>query len=66
MPPKELSEVGKEQVAFALILLKDAKSEGRPDVELTMMILGLADHLGVRAQYDKLMSIVPPMKMVPR
>jgi hypothetical protein len=63
---KELSEAGKEELALALLLLKDFKSQGKMDLEVSLMIIGLADHLGVRAQFDKLMPIVPPMKIVPR
>jgi hypothetical protein len=63
---RELSEAGKEELALALLLLKDFKSQGKMDLEVSMMVIGLADHLGVRAQFDKLMPIVPPMKIVPR
>jgi hypothetical protein len=63
---RELSEAGKEEIALALLLLKDFKSQGKMDLEVSLMIIGLADHLGVRAQFDKLMPIVPPMKIVPR
>jgi len=63
---KELSEAGREQVALALLLLKDLKCDGKFDVEVIQMILGLADHLGVRKEYEKLMPVVPPMKIVPR
>jgi hypothetical protein len=63
---KELSEAGKEELALALLLLKDFKSQGKMDLEVSLMIIGLADHLGVRAQFDKLMPIVPPMRIEPR
>jgi hypothetical protein len=63
---RELSEAGKEEIALALLLLKDFKSQGKMDLEVSLMIIGLADHLGVRAQFDKLMPIVPPMRIVPR
>lgn len=63
---RELSEAGKEELALALLLLKDFKSQGKMDLEVSRMIIGLADHLGVRAQFDKLMPIVPPMRIEPR
>ena len=63
---KNLSEIGKEQVALALLLLKDFKCEGRFDLEITRMIIDLAAALGVSAQYDKLLSKIPPMKITPR
>jgi len=65
-PVKELSEAGREQVAMALLLLKDFKCDGKFDVEVTRMILGLADHLGVRKEFDGLTSKVPPMRIAPR
>lgn len=63
---KQLNEDGKNQVAVALILLKDWKCKGKFDVDITIMILGLADHLGVRTEYDKLMPLIPSMKIEPR
>jgi hypothetical protein len=63
---KELNEAGKEQLALALILLKDYKSGGRMDVEITKMVIELAQHLDVLEQYNKLLPIVPPMKIEPR
>ena len=63
---KELSEAGREEIALALILLKDFKADGKMDVDLTIRIIGLADHLGVRKEYEALMSKVPPMKITPR
>lgn len=63
---KSLSVGGRDQVALALIFLKDWKSEGKLDVETITSILGLADHLGVRAEYDKLISKIPPMQIIER
>lgn len=63
---KSLSEGGRDQVALALIFLKDFKSEGKMDIETITSIIGLADHLGVRAEYDKLISQIPPMQIIER
>jgi hypothetical protein len=63
---RELSDAGKQELALALLLLKDFKCDGRFDVDVTMMILELVDNLGVRAQFDALMPKVPPMKITPR
>jgi hypothetical protein len=63
---EQLSKEGKQQVALALILLKDFKCEGRFDPEITILILKLADTLGVMNEYDGLLSKVPPMKITPR
>lgn len=63
---RELSEAGKEELALALLLLKDFKSDGKMDLGVSMMILDLADNLGVRSQFDKLLPLIPPMKVTPR
>lgn len=63
---KELTPAGKEQVAAALILLKDWKCEGKFDVEVTLTVLGLAEALGVKAEYEKLMPTFPVMRIEPR
>jgi len=62
----ELNESGKEQIALALILLKDYKTGGKMDVEITKMVIELAQHLEVLDQYNKLLPIIPPMKIEPR
>ena len=62
----ELSKAGKEEVALALILLKDFKCDGRFDVDMVMNILKLAEYLGVKQEYDELITQVPPMKVTER
>jgi hypothetical protein len=61
-----LSQAGKEELALALLLLKDFKSEGRFDPEITLSVLKMAQHLGVLEEFNKLLTQVPPMKVVPR
>jgi hypothetical protein len=63
---KELSEAGKEELALALLLLRDFKSDGKMDIGVTKMVLELCEHCGVTKQYEKLMPLVPPMKITPR
>lgn len=63
---RELSNIGKEQVALALLLLKDFKSAGRFDIEVSKMILELATSLEVEKEYDSLTSKIPPMRIEPR
>ena len=63
---KELNEAGRQQVALALILLKDYKTGGVFDIESSLMVIELADHLGVRKEYDELMPVVPPMRIEQR
>ena len=66
MEQKLLSQAGKEELALALLLLKDFKCDGKFDVEVTRTILEMARFLGVLPEFEKLMSQVPPMKVVPR
>lgn len=63
---KELNEEGKEQVALALLLLKEFKCNGRFDVDMIKVIIELAQHLGVFEQYEKLSSQIPPLKITQR
>jgi hypothetical protein len=61
-----LTPEGREDLAFALLLLKDFKSKGRFDPDITIQIIGLAKALGVSAEYDKLLTVIPPMRIEPR
>lgn len=63
---KELNDAGKEQVAMALILLKDWKTGGRWDAGMVGVVIELAETLGVRPQFEKLLSTVPVMRVEPR
>ncbi|MGL5064679.1 MAG: hypothetical protein ACRC62_32250 [Microcoleus sp.] len=56
-----LSKEGKEDIALALILLKDFKTNGKFDVEATKAIIELAQYLGVYEEYNELISKIPPM-----
>lgn len=65
----KLSKAGKEELALALILLKDFKSQEQKkvlDVKLILMIKELAAYVGVEKEYDELLSKVPPMLIKPR
>lgn len=62
----DLSDDGKQQLAMALLLLKDFKTEGRFEPDIVLMIVQLADMLGVREEYDDLVPKIPPMKIEPR
>ena len=66
MDQVSLSQAGKEELALALLLLKDFKSEGRFDPEITLSVLKIANHLGVLKEFETLMTQIPPMKVVPR
>ena len=62
----KLTEAGREDLAIALILLKDWKSEGRFDLELSRQTLRFARILGIGDEYVDMMSKVPPMKIEER
>ena len=61
-----LSDAGKEEVALALILWRDFKSQGRYDPEIVKQMLELARFIGVLEQIEALLPRVPPMKIEPR
>jgi hypothetical protein len=63
---KTLSEAGKEEVALALILLKDFKAQGRFEPAVLIPIIDLAKYLDVYPQFERLLSHVPPMRIEPR
>jgi hypothetical protein len=60
----ELNESGREQLALALILLKDFKCQGRFDnIEVSLMVIELARYIGVYKEFDKLLTKLPPFKI---
>ncbi len=61
-----MSQAAREEVALMILLWKDFKSDGKFDIQVTMDALVFADLFGVRAEFDKLMPRLPPMKITPR
>jgi len=63
-----LSKDGREQVALALILLRDFKRSGNltEDFENAQEIIRLAGYLGVAEEFDALTPKIPPMEIRPR
>ena len=59
----DLSDAGKEEVALALILWRDFKSQGRFEPEIVKQMLELARYLGVSAQLEALLSKVPRVRL---
>jgi hypothetical protein len=59
----ELSQAGKEDLALALLLLRDFKKD-EPKAVLNMF--SLADTLGVTKELNALIPKLPPMIIVPR
>ena len=66
MLKKELSDAAKDELALALLLLKDFKCNGRFDLEVTMMVFRLAEHLGVKEHLDRMLTKLPSMRIEPR
>lgn len=63
----ELSKEGRQQLALALILLKDFKSqEGAFDVEMILLIKKLAAHIRVEQEYHEMIYKIPPMSIKPK
>jgi hypothetical protein len=67
----KLSDAGKDQVALALLLLKDFKTTDVPYgsdqyLECMKMVLSLADHLGVSEEFSQMLSRIPPMAIRPK
>jgi hypothetical protein len=63
---KQISEAGKEQLALALLLLKDFKSEGKFDIEVTRYIYELAEFIGVEIQFSSLLGKLPTFEIKPK
>jgi hypothetical protein len=63
---KIISQAGKEEPALALLLWKDFKCQGKLDIQVTKQALELAKELGVEEEFDKISSMLPPMRIEPR
>jgi hypothetical protein len=57
-----LSQDGKEELALALLLWKDFKTQGKPDMDIALQMFKLADTLGVKKELEDLIPKVPPLK----
>lgn len=62
----KLTEAGREELALALVLLKDFKCQGRFDADVTISTIRMAQYLGIDAEYQAIQSKVPPMRIEPR
>jgi len=61
-----LNEAGREQLALALHLLRQWKTQDGPrfQPEVTAQILKMADFCGVRTEYDRLLVPLPRYRFV--
>lgn len=56
----------KEELALAILLWKDFKSEGKLDISISIQATKLCDMLGIKEEFNKLEPLVPPMIIKPR
>jgi hypothetical protein len=63
---EDLNDAGREELALAILLWKDFKSDGKVDPTITLAAIKFAMMLGVEKQFDALLSKLPPMKVTPR
>lgn len=61
-----LTTAGKEELALAMLLWKDFKCGGKTDVDVFRKAYEFCEMLGVTAEFQELLSKVPPLKIVPR
>jgi hypothetical protein len=61
-----LTKAGREEIALALILWKDFKSQGKLDLEISTQCIQLVKELGVTAEFEALLPKVPPMLITER
>lgn len=59
-----LSQAGKEELALALLLWKDFKTQDKPDMDITLQMFRLAETLGVTKELNNLLPKMPLLKWV--
>ena len=62
----DLTDGGKEELAFALLLWKDAKADGKFDPRIYTQAIEFAEMLDVKVEFEKLMKEIPPIKVTLR
>jgi len=61
-----LDQDGKEELAVALLLWKDFKTQDGIDPQITLQMIMLARYLGIDRELDKMMAQLPPMRIIPK
>lgn len=59
----KLTKGGREELALAIHLWKDFKSQGKMDVEIMKQALMFAKTLGIMEEFEDLHSKLPPLKI---
>ena len=62
----KLTQAGKEELALAILLWKDFKSQGKMDVEIMKQALEFAKNLKIEQEFHALHSQLPPMEIKPK
>ncbi len=61
-----LTKEDKEELAVALLLWRDWKSQGRFDQEIVIQMCILAKRIEIYPELETMMSKLPPMQILPR
>ena len=62
----KLTQAGKEELALALLLWKDFKSQGKVNFVIMKQALEFAEKLKIEQEFNMLHSQLPPMEIKPR
>lgn len=62
----ELTDDGKQELALALLLWKDFKSQSVFDPDMTLRALKFAEYLGVKEEFGDLLREMPVMEIKPK
>ena len=62
----KLTQEGKEELALAILLWKDFKSQGKMSITIMKQALDFANMLDVKKEFDELHSKLPAMEIKPR
>lgn len=60
---EDLTDGGRQELALALLLWKDFKSDGHMDIEIYKQALELTEMLGVRREFEELIRKLPAFKI---
>lgn len=62
----KLTQTGKEELALAILLWKDFKSQGKMDVEIMKQALEFAKKLRIEQEFNFLHSHMPALEIKPK
>lgn len=63
---RKLTEAARKELALALLLWKDFKSDGKLNVDAYREAEQFAKQLGIEKEFERAHSEVPPLKILPR